>query len=192
MCTSDSGISIIVCLGNPGPKYALTWHNAGFWVADILAREAGVSFKRAGAFEIAYLPGGIHLVKPSTYMNESGRAVGAILTARQQDPENMLLICDDVNLALGTLRLRNSGSAGGQNGLKDTIEVLKTQDFPRLRIGVGPKPDRMDLAKFVLKKVPKQQQELASVMAHRAADCALEVARNGVGEAQSIYNGIFE
>ncbi len=192
MCTSDSGISIIVCLGNPGPKYALTWHNAGFWVADILAREAGVSFKRAGAFDVAYMPGGLHLIKPSTYMNESGRAVGAILTARQKDPGNMLLICDDVNLSLGTLRLRNSGSAGGQNGLKDTIEVLKTQNFPRLRIGIGPKPEKMNLAKFVLKKVPKPSQELASVMAHRAADCALEVVKNGVEAAQGIYNGVFE
>ncbi|MCK5785935.1 MAG: aminoacyl-tRNA hydrolase [Candidatus Sabulitectum sp.] len=189
MCISDQGISIIVCLGNPGLKYALTWHNAGFWVADILAREAGVSFKRAGAFEIAYLPGDIHLVKPSTYMNESGRSVGAVLTARQKDPGNMLVICDDVNLSLGTLRLRKSGSAGGQKGLKDTIEVLKTEDFPRLRIGIGPKPERMDLAKFVLKKVPKQQQELASLMAHRAADCALEVVKNGIEAAQSIYNG---
>ncbi|MCP4647175.1 MAG: aminoacyl-tRNA hydrolase, partial [bacterium] len=167
-------------------------HNAGFCVADILAREAGVSFKRSGAFEIAYLPGGIHLVKPSTYMNESGRAVGAVLTARQQDPQNMLLVCDDVNLALGTLRLRKNGSAGGQNGLKDTIEVLKTQDFPRLRIGIGPKPEKMDLAKFVLKKVPKPQQELASVMAHRAADCALEAVKNGIDSAQSVYNGVFE
>ncbi len=163
MCISDPDISIIVCLGNPGPKYSLTWHNAGFWVADILAREAGVSFKRAGAFEIAYLPGGIHLVKPTTYMNESGRAVGAILTARQQDPVNMLLICDDVNLPLGTLRLRKTGSAGGQNGLKDTIEVLKTQDFPRLRIGIGPKPERMDLAKYVLKKVPNPTARVMGV-----------------------------
>ncbi|MCK5037109.1 MAG: aminoacyl-tRNA hydrolase, partial [Candidatus Sabulitectum sp.] len=137
-------------------------------------------------------PGGLHLIKPSTYMNESGRAVGAILTARQKDPENMLLICDDVNLSLGTLRLRRNGSAGGQNGLKDTIEVLKTQEFPRLRIGIGPKPGRMDLAKFVLKKVPKQQQELASVMAHRAADCAMEVVKNGIDPAQSIYNGTLE
>lgn len=192
MCISDPEISIIVCLGNPGLKYSLTWHNAGFWVADILASEAGVSFKRAGAFEIAYLPGGIHLIKPSTYMNESGRSVGAILTARQKDPENMLLICDDINLSLGTLRLRKRGSAGGQNGLKDTIDVLKTEEFPRLRLGIGPKPDRMNLAKYVLKKVPKQQQELASVMAHRAADCALEVVKNGVETAQSIYNGAFE
>ena len=141
---------------------------------------------------MAYMPGGLHLIKPSTYMNESGRAVGAILTARQKDPENMLLICDDVNLSLGTLRLRKNGSAGGQNGLKDTIEVLKTPEFPRLRVGIGPKPEKMNLAKYVLKKVPKQQQELASIMAHRAADCALEVVKNGVEAAQGIYNGVFE
>ncbi|RKZ05045.1 aminoacyl-tRNA hydrolase [Candidatus Fermentibacteria bacterium] len=189
MCTSDSGISIILCLGNPGLKYALTWHNAGFWVADILAREAGVSFKRAGAFEIAYLPGGVHLVKPSVYMNESGRSAGAILTAKQVPPENMLVVCDDVNIPLGSLRLRKNGSSGGQNGLKNVIDVLKTQEFPRLRIGIGPKPEKMDLAKFVLKKVPKANQELASVVAHRAADCVLETVNNGVEAAQAIYNG---
>ncbi len=192
MCTSDNSISIIVCLGNPGPKYALTWHNAGFWVADILAREAGVSFKRAGAFEVAYLPNNLQLFKPSTYMNESGRAVGAILTARQADPHNMILVCDDVNLPLGTLRMRKSGSAGGQNGLKDTIDVLKTENFPRLRVGIGPKPERIPLEKYVLKKVPKQQQELASVMAHRAADSVMEAVKNGVEAAQAIYNGAFE
>ncbi len=192
MCTSDNSISIIVCLGNPGPKYALTWHNAGFWVADILAREAGVSFKRAGAFEVAYLPNNLQLIKPSTYMNESGRAVGAILTARQADPHNMILVCDDVNLPLGTLRMRKSGSAGGQNGLKDTIDVLKTENFPRLRVGIGPKPERIPLEKYVLKKVPKQQQELASVMAHRAADSVMEAVKNGVEAAQAIYNGVFE
>lgn len=173
-------------------KYSMTWHNAGFWVADILALESGVSFKRSGAFDIAYLSGGMNLVKPSTYMNESGRAAGAILTARQLDPENMLVVCDDVNLPVGSLRLRSSGSAGGQNGLKDIIDVLGTQEFPRLRLGIGPKPDRMDLAKYVLSKVPKKSQELASITAHRAADCVSEVIRNGIQAAQSVYNGSAE
>lgn len=122
-------------------------------------------------------------------MNQSGRAAGAILTARQLDPENMLVVCDDVNLPAGTLRLRRSGSAGGQNGLKDIMDVLGTQDFPRLRIGVGPKPDRMDLAKYVLSKVPKCSRELVSLSAHRAADCAMEVVKNGIQAAQSVYNG---
>jgi len=189
---SSPDIGIILCLGNPGIKYSLTWHNAGFWVADILARESGVSFKRSGAFDIAYLPGGIYLVKPSTFMNESGRAAGAILTARQLDPENMLVVCDDVNLQVGTLRLRASGSAGGQNGLKDIIDVLGTQDFPRLRMGIGPKPERIELASYVLSRVPKQKQELASLTAHRAADCVIEVVRNGIESAQGIYNGSVE
>ncbi len=192
MDASSPEIGIILCLGNPGIKYSLTWHNAGFWVADILARESGVSFKRSGAFDIAYLPGGTNLVKPSTYMNESGRAAGAILTARQLDPENMLVVCDDVNLQVGTLRLRASGSAGGQNGLKDIIEVLGTQDFPRLRMGIGPKPERMELSRYVLAKVPKPKQELASITAHRAADCVMEAVRNGIESAQSIYNGTVE
>jgi PTH1 family peptidyl-tRNA hydrolase len=186
---SAGGIGVVLCLGNPGLKYAMTWHNAGFWVADILARESGVSFKRGGAFEIAWLPGGVNLAKPSTYMNESGRAAGAILTSKQMDPANMLVVCDDVNLPVGSLRLKASGSAGGQNGLKDIMEVLGTQDFPRLRLGIGPKPERMDLAKYVLSKVPRQLQETASLMAHRAADCVMETVRNGIDSAQSIYNG---
>jgi PTH1 family peptidyl-tRNA hydrolase len=186
---SAGGIGIVLCLGNPGLKYAMTWHNAGFWVADILARESGVSFKRAGAFEIAWLPGGVSLAKPSTYMNESGRAAGAILTSKQLDPENMLVVCDDVNLPVGSLRLKASGSAGGQNGLKDIIDVLGTQDFPRLRLGIGPKPERMDLAKYVLSKVPGRMQDTASIMAHRAADCVTETIGSGIASAQSIYNG---
>ncbi|PIE51607.1 aminoacyl-tRNA hydrolase [Candidatus Fermentibacteria bacterium] len=192
MDTSEPDIRIVLCLGNPGPKYALTWHNAGFWVADILAAQAGVSFKRAGAFEIAFLPGSISLVKPSTYMNESGRAAGAILNSKQQDPENMLVVCDDVNLPAGTLRLRKSGSAGGHNGLRNIIDVLGTLDFPRLRIGAGPKPERMDLAKFVLSKVPEARQELVSFSAHKAADCVLEAVNRGIAEAQSKYNGPVE
>jgi PTH1 family peptidyl-tRNA hydrolase len=93
---------------------------------------------------------------------------------------------------VGTIRLRNSGSPGGQNGLKNIIDVLGTQNFPRLRIGIGPKPEKIDLAKYVLSKIPKNSQELASISAYRAADCVLEAVRNGVKKAQSVYNGTGE
>ncbi len=185
---SGAGIRLILCLGNPGPRYALTWHNAGFWTADILAREAGVSFKNAGLFNIAVLPGGTLLAKPTTYMNESGRAAGALLNSRGLEPEELLVVCDDANLALGTLRIRSDGSAGGQKGLLNTIEVLGTQAFPRLRLGIGPVPPGVPLHDFVLRRVPKLREEEASLMAHRAADCAMLAVKSGVAEAQAVYN----
>jgi len=182
------GIGLVLCLGNPGPKYTLTWHNAGFWTGDVLAREAGVSFRNAGLFHAAVLPGGIHLAKPVTYMNESGRAAGALLNSRGLEPSEMLVVCDDANLPLGTLRLRPEGSAGGQKGLASIIEVLGTESFPRLRLGIGPVPEGVPLSSFVLSRVPKSLEEEASVMAHRAADCVTLALRSGIMEAQSAYN----
>ncbi len=184
----EDGIGLVLCLGNPGPRYALTWHNAGFWVADILAREAGVSFKNAGLFHVAVLPGGLHLAKPVTFMNESGRAAGALLNSRGLDPSEMLVVCDDANLPLGTIRLKPDGSAGGQKGLSNIIEVLGTEVFPRLRLGIGPVPERVPLADYVLGRVPKDLEEEASLMAHRAADCVLHAVNEGIAAAQSVYN----
>lgn len=184
----QGGIGLVLCLGNPGLKYTFTWHNAGFWAGDVLAREAGVSFKNAGLFHAAVLPGGIHLAKPVTYMNESGRAAGALLDSRGLEPSEMLVVCDDANLPLGSLRLRPEGSAGGQKGLASIIEVLGTESFPRLRLGTGPVPEGIPLRNFVLSKVPKRLEEEASLMAHRAADCVILALRSGIQEAQSVYN----
>lgn len=184
----EAGIKLVLCLGNPGPRYALTWHNAGFWAADVLAREAGVRFRNAGLFHAALLPGGTHLAKPVTFMNESGRAAGALLNSIGLEPLEMLVVCDDANLPLGTIRLRTEGSAGGQKGLASVIEVLGTAEFPRLRLGVGPVPPNVPLRDFVLGRVPKPLEDQASVMAHRAADCVLLALRSGVAEAQSVYN----
>lgn len=184
----EEGIGLVLCLGNPGPRYALTWHNAGFWTADILAREAGVSFRNAGLFHAAILPGGVHLAKPATYMNESGRAAGALLNARGLLPSEMLVVCDDASLPLGTLRLRPEGSSGGQKGLASVIEVLGTQQFPRLRLGIGPVPPDVPLSEYVLGKVPGHLEQQASSMAHRAAECVLHALRAGIAGAQSRYN----
>ncbi len=179
---------VIACLGNPGKKYTMTWHNAGFWVADILSREAGVPFVDAGLFSVATIEDGLQIIKPMAYMNRSGRAVAAFMDAEGLDPSDLLVVCDDVNLQLGRLRLRGSGSSGGHNGLQDVIDRLGTNEFPRLRMGIGPAPQSVDLADFVLGRVPSDMEEEASLMAHRAADCATLFARSGISAAQEIYN----
>ncbi len=166
----------------------MTWHNAGFWVADILAREAGVHFINAGLFNAAVMPDGMDLIKPTVYMNRSGRAVAAFLDSRGYNPDELLVICDDINLELGRLRLRDTGSHGGHNGLRSIIDSLGTEAFPRLRLGIGPPPDRDDLADYVLDKVPERLEEEASVMAHNAADCVLLYANEGLSSAQERYN----
>lgn len=179
---------LALCLGNPGPKYSLAWHNAGFWVADALAREAGVPFTNAGLFSAVTLPCGLELAKPSTFMNESGRAAATLLRMRDLPPDGLLVVCDDVNLDLGRLRLRESGSAGGHKGLSSIIAALGTESFARLRLGVGPGPGGADLADFVLSRVPKRLEEEAGVMAYRAADCVMKAFTDGYSAAQDIFN----
>lgn len=182
------GFRLAVCLGNPGPKYQLTWHNAGFWVADVLAREAGVSFTEAGLFSAVTLPCGLEVAKPSTWMNESGRAASTLLRLRDLSPEELLLVCDDVNLPVGRIRLRTGGSAGGQKGLASVIASLGTDCFPRLRLGIGPAPAGEPLEDYVLSRVPGSLQEEASLMAHRAADCVMKAWSEGIPAAQEAYN----
>lgn len=179
---------VVACLGNPGDRYRMTWHNAGFWVADILSREAGVDFVDAGLFHVASLPGGVEVIKPTVYMNRSGRSVASFLNGNGSGAEHLLVVCDDVNLDLGRLRLRASGSSGGHNGLQDIIRSLGTEDFPRLRMGIGPAPAGADLAEYVLDRVPPDLEEQVSVMAHRAADCVLLYCSEGLSPAQEIYN----
>jgi peptidyl-tRNA hydrolase, PTH1 family len=180
--------SVIACLGNPGERYSMTWHNAGFWVGDILSLEAGVVFSNAGLFSVASLSDTVDVIKPTVYMNRSGRAVSTFLESVGLEPASLLVVCDDVNLPLGRLRLRGSGSSGGHNGLKDIIRCLESEDFSRLRMGVGPPPSNRDLADYVLEKVPDKLEEEASLMANRAADCVRHYIDSGLSSAQELYN----
>jgi PTH1 family peptidyl-tRNA hydrolase len=179
---------VVACLGNPGKRYSMTWHNAGFWVADILTREAGVKFLDAGLFLVASLPGDRTIIKPTVYMNLSGRSVSAFMNAEELDPDRLLVVCDDFNLDLGRLRLKASGSSGGHNGLQSIIDCLGSEEFPRLRMGIGPAPEKTDLAAFVLDRVPSRLEEEASLMAHRAADCVVHCMTEGISSAQELYN----
>ncbi|MHB2020624.1 MAG: aminoacyl-tRNA hydrolase, partial [Candidatus Xenobia bacterium] len=148
---------LVVGLGNPGSEYAQTRHNAGFMVVDRLAREFRAdSFRREARHEAeiasCMLPGcgKVWLCKPQTFMNESGRSVSSLANFYQIPPEEVLVVADDFALPLGKLRLRERGSSGGHNGLESVGEQLGTNNWPRLRIGIGPLPPRWSWPDFVL------------------------------------------
>jgi PTH1 family peptidyl-tRNA hydrolase len=179
---------LVAFLGNPGLRYSLTRHNAGFWAGDILARRHGLSFDNAGIFSVARVTNGPLLMKPLCYMNRSGKAVAALMESQGLEAEEILVLSDDVNLELGRLKLKAGGSHGGHNGLRSIIEELDTESFARLRMGVGPAPIGVDLADFVLKRLPRSLEERASQMAHSAADCVEAVLESGYVTAQTEYN----
>lgn len=183
---------LLVGLGNPGPRYRGTYHNVGYDVVDEIARRHGVAFGAAPAdalvARVRRPDRDVLLVKPLTFMNLSGRAVGDLQRFYKVDPEALLVIVDDVNLASGRLRLRARGSAGGHNGLKSIIGQLGTDAFPRLRVGVGRGDPRRDLADHVLARVPAEEREAlraAVVLAADAAECFVE---EGVLEAMNRFN----
>ncbi|MBQ9080369.1 MAG: aminoacyl-tRNA hydrolase [Clostridia bacterium] len=156
---------IIVGLGNPGAEYAHTRHNAGFLTLDYIAQHMNVKIDRA-KFRALYGMGEISgkrvmLLKPQTYMNSSGEAVRECAAYYNIEPQNIIVISDDINLPVGKMRLRRSGSDGGQNGLKSIIYQLQSDAFPRIRIGVGQKPSpEYDLADWVLSKFSESDQKI--------------------------------
>ena len=160
---------IIVGLGNPGKQYENTRHNAGFLAIDYIAEKKGVKIDRAkfeGLTAVTEICGkGVLLLKPQTYMNNSGQSVEAAASFYKIAPQNVIVISDDVNLDVARLRVRKSGSAGGQKGLNDIITYLATEDIPRLRIGVGKKPHpEYDMKDWVLSTfAPSELEKLRSL-----------------------------
>lgn len=150
----SQSIRLIVGLGNPTPRYEKTRHNAGFWFVDGVARELRVSMRPElrfqGAFGRGDAPGGVMLLKPSTYMNRSGSAVAAVLGYFKLRPDQLLVAHDELDLAPGVVRLKSGGGHGGHNGLKDIVAHLGTADFLRLRLGIGHPGDRDRVADYVL------------------------------------------
>lgn len=185
----------IICgLGNPGPEYAETPHNLGFWVVDLLCERFGGRWKRpfrdtlASRVSIGRTP--VTLLQPLTFMNLSGRAVERVVPDPdgEFDTADILVICDDTALPLGRLRLRHKGNDGGHNGLSSIIEALGTTRFPRLRLGVGPVPEGEDQADFVLGPFSDTGMKTARRMARRAADCAEMWVREGLDPAMTRFN----
>ena len=186
---------LIVGLGNPGREYERTRHNVGWRTAELLAKEAGVRIDRVkfrGRARAAELAGQrVLLLKPETYLNHSGEAVQLAAMFYKLPISHILVISDDISLPVGKIRVRAEGSAGGHNGLKSVISHLGSQDFPRIKIGVGAKPHPdYDLADWVLSGfTPEEEKALAPALEHAAA-AAQELIRNGVQSAASKYNGL--
>jgi PTH1 family peptidyl-tRNA hydrolase len=185
-------VKLIVGLGNPGTRYRNTRHNVGYQVLDLLAARWGVAFDREkyqGLVASVRLGAeNILLLKPLTYMNRSGLSVAEATRNKVPELADLLIVVDDVNLPFGRLRMRERGSAGGHNGLKSVIEHLGSQDFPRLRIGVGENKAGEALTNHVLGSFrPEERAELESVIA-QAADGVVAFVGEGVNSAMNEVN----
>lgn len=185
-------MKLVFGLGNPGKKYTGTRHNIGFAVLAELARRYGVGRPRDN-FEgetVEAVSGELRmlLLCPHTFMNRSGQSVAKALEFYKLTPEAMLVVCDDFHLPLGKLRCRSKGSSGGQKGLLDIARHLGSDDFPRLRIGVGEVPANWDAADFVLSRFSKPEQAEMDVAVAEAADAVLVWGQDGVAACMDRYN----
>lgn len=183
---------VVAGLGNPGERYRGTRHNLGFQVVEALARSRGGRWRddRRGwrAARITLAGRDILLVQPMTFMNLSGDAVGPIVEAEALPLPRLLVVCDDIALPLGQLRLRPSGSDGGHNGLGSIIDVLDAVAFPRLRLGVGPVPDLVDAAEFVLAEFLPEEEGAVNELVDRAVECVASWVTVGVDRTMGRFN----
>ncbi len=185
---------MIVGLGNPGREYEKTRHNVGFRTADLLAKELNTKIDRlkfqALMRQVNWQGKKLYLVEPQTYMNLSGAAVSALATYYKVQPDHILVIFDDISLPVGRIRVRKDGSAGGHNGIKSIIQSLGTDQFPRVKVGVGAKPHPdYDLADWVLSQFSAQEEKALAPAIENAAKAAMLVLEQGVEKAASAYNG---
>jgi PTH1 family peptidyl-tRNA hydrolase len=210
-------LKLIAGLGNPGPKYAGNRHNIGFQCVDLLAQKHGLTFDASkGRAKIAM--GTVHLsriddqvvgegdmvsrvgptqadyrvllAKPQTFMNDSGRSIGALARFYKIDPADVLVIFDDLDLPLGTLRLRPSGGSGGHRGMKSIIQVLGESQFPRLRVGIDRPPGRMDPADYVLQDFSDAQADVVTQVRELAVAACEHWLVHGITSAMNIYNAM--
>lgn len=186
---------LIVCLGNPGAKYANTRHNAGFMAADVLERKYNVKINKIkfkALTAVADIGGqAALLMKPQTYMNLSGEAVGEAARFYKIEPDHIIVISDEMSLAAGKMRIRRKGSAGGHNGLKNIIAHLGTDEFPRIRIGVGapaPNGEHEEVVDWVIGSVPQAELKLIEETAGKAAAACACYITNGPDTAMNRYN----
>ena len=191
--SSGSFSWLVVFLGNPGPRYECTRHNAGFMAGDALAKKLGASISRlrfkALTAECEINGERVLLMKPQTFMNLSGEAVGEAARFYKIPPEHVLVVSDEVSLPLGKLRVRQKGSAGGHNGLKNIIAALGSDGFPRVRIGVGAPPHpEYDMADWVLSVFRNQDLEDMQSAAQRAAEAVITYISDGPERAMNRFN----
>ena len=182
---------IIVGLGNPGAQYARNRHNVGFMTLEELARETGGTWSvrqlsRICRTEIGGSP--VLLAEPLTYMNNSGKAVQALISAFQREPRDLLLVVDDLNLPFGRIRIRERGSAGGHHGLESILDVLQTDEIVRVRMGIGEEPMPEDKAEFVLSDFPRQKQAELDDMILKAGNAMKSMLSDGLSKTMAIFN----
>lgn len=184
---------IIVGLGNPGTQYAKTRHNAGAMVLEALAKSYGAAWhtsRQAEALTASIVEEGakILLVRPTTYMNDSGQAVGGIVKFEKIRPASLLVICDDIRLDVGQIRLKLEGSDGGHNGLRSIIAHLGGNTFPRLRVGVG-EPRTKDIqAEYVLSNFRPEEKAVIAEVVERAVECCRMWLRDETSRAMTVFN----
>lgn len=183
---------VIAGLGNPGLRYAKTRHNTGFRVIEKL-RDKGTFGPEKEKFEAMISKGTAGgqmclLVRPLTYMNESGRAIRQVLDFYKVEPDHLIVIHDDIDLPAGHLRIRASGSAGGHNGMKSVISCVGTEKFYRVRVGVGAKPDGWDLADYVLSTFSREDEAVMEEAMDQAASAAICLMSEGLSSAMNRYN----
>lgn len=187
-------MKLIVGLGNPGEAYRTTRHNLGFLALDRLADVAGISFdskkKKALWGRGSYLGEDVFLLKPQTFMNLSGEAVLYLASFFHIATEDVVVVCDDINLAYGAVRIRKSGSAGGHNGLKSLIASLGSEDFVRIRLGVGERQDsQSDLADYVLSPFTADEMKLMPVYLDHVTKALSDIIQGNTDRAMNQYNG---
>lgn len=194
MFKTDKQSWLIVGLGNPGREYERTRHNTGFRAIDLLAQTLGCKIDKAkfqGLYgQTVYNGTKLFLLKPQTYMNLSGRAVLQLSAYYSIPPERIIVLFDDISLEPGRLRVRGDGSAGGHNGIKSIIAELGSQNFPRVKIGVGAKPNpEFDLAAWVLSTFSAKEEKELSFALKNAGQAALLIIDQGVPQAANQFNG---
>ena len=183
---------LIVGLGNPGPRYAATRHNAGFLVVDLLAERIGGRFKahrgRCDVVEGRLAGQPVVLAKPKAYMNESGGPVVAIARFYKVPVERLTVVHDELDLPFGALRLKRGGGDGGHNGLRSVSSALGSKEYARVRFGIGRPPGRQDPADFVLREFAAAERKELAFHVDRAADAVEALVANGLEAAQNSYN----
>ncbi len=187
---------LLIGLGNPGREYKETRHNIGFMLIDRIALRLNAQGIKVQAKAIVtnalYQERKLILAKPQTYMNLSGQSVQGLLHFYKIPVENFIVAHDDLDLPFGTIRIRPSGGPGGQRGMASIIEQLGAKDFPRLRLGIGRPPGRMDPKDYVLQSFSKEDQKLLPEVLDRAADAALTFVTDGLNAAMNKFNGSIE
>jgi peptidyl-tRNA hydrolase, PTH1 family len=184
---------LVAGLGNPGERYVRTRHNVGARVVEELAARAGERFRKArfvpaDVAEIAVEGARVLLVRPRTFMNESGPAYSSVARKHSIGPDHLIAAHDELDLAFGALRVKFGGSTAGHHGLDSLVAALRTPDFYRLRLGIGRPPGRQDPLDFVLRPFSKKEEAVVVVQVDQAADAALSLVRHGLSPTQDRYN----